>query len=172
MNVSGFAILRAVHVVVGSVWVGAALLNAAYLIPSVIAAGPAGGQVMRVMVQARRLPVFMNAVMAATLASGIWLYAWVSDGFQPAWIGSGPGLTFTLGALCAFATAAIGQFVTVPTVQRLGAVAAAIAGAGGPPSAEHLAEMGALQRRLLGAAQVGSALVIVATIAMAVARFV
>ena len=35
-----FAVLRAVHILAGSIWVGAAFLNAAYLIPSVMAAGP------------------------------------------------------------------------------------------------------------------------------------
>ena len=171
MHDHAIAFLRAIHILTGSFWVGAAFLNAVYLIPSVIAAGPAGGQVMRVMVQVRRLPMFMNSVMAITLISGIWLYGWDSAGFGLAWIGSNTGITFTVGALCALATAAIGYFVTVPTVTKIGQLGAAMAGAGGPPSPERAAEMVALQRRMLRAAQIGSALVVVATIAMAVARF-
>jgi hypothetical protein len=171
MLAHAIAFLRAIHILSGGLWVGAAVLNAGFLIPSVMAAGPAGGQVMRVMVQVRRLPVFMNAVMAVTLITGIALYwrAWAGSGM--AWIASGTGLAFTFGALCAFATAGIGHVVTVPAVRRIGQLGAAIAGAGGAPAPELAAEMGAQQRLLLRGVQVGSRLVVVATIAMAMARF-
>jgi uncharacterized membrane protein len=171
MNVYALSTLRAIHILSGALWVGAAFFNAAYLIPSIMSAGPAGAQVMRVMVQVRRLPVFMNAVMALTLLSGLLLYGWSSGGFRPAWITSNMGWAFTLGALLAFTTAGIGHFVTVPTVRKLGRLGAAIAAAGGPPSPDQAAEVGALQRRMLRAARLGSALIVLATILMAVARF-
>lgn len=171
MHVHFIALMRAVHILSGSLWVGATVLQALYLIPSVIAAGPGGGQVMRAMVQVRRLPVFMNSVMATALLSGAWLYWWESNGFSPGWIGSTAGLAFTAGALCAVATAAIGQFVSVPTVKRIGKIGAAITTSTGPPDAGQLARMGALQQRMLLAARVSAALLLVATLAMAMARF-
>ena len=172
MQAQVFAALRALHVLAGALWVGAATFNALYLVPSVIATGPAGGQVMRVLVQVRRLPLFMNGVMLLTLLTGLYLYDRVSGHFAPAWIASGPGLTLTVGALLAFVTAGIGHFVTVPTVKRIGALGAAIAAAGGPPSAAQGAELTRLQRRMLRAAQVGSLLIVLALILMAVAQYV
>jgi hypothetical protein len=136
-----------------------------------MASGPAGGQVMRVMAQVRRLPVFMNTVMATTLGSGAWLY-WVdSGGLQWSWIASGPGLAFTLGALLALVTAGLGQWITVPTVRRLGQIGAALANAGGAPSPALTGQLAALQRRLLGVSRVGAALVAAAALLMSVARF-
>lgn len=167
-----FLTLRALHVLAGSLWVGAAVLNAVFVIPSIMAAGPAGGQVMRVMAQVRRLPVFMNVIMFTTLLSGIVLYWVSSSGFQWAWISSGSGMAFTFGAVLALVTAGIGQWVTVPTVKRLGQLGAAVAASGGPPSPQQAAEMAALQRTLLGAAQMGTLLVVAAALFMAVARYV
>ncbi|MFN8176382.1 MAG: hypothetical protein U0167_00485 [bacterium] len=171
MNLAFLALLRTIHVLAGAFWVGAAFLNAVFLIPSIMAAGPAGSQVMRGLVQVRRLPVFMNAVMAFTLLSGIGLY-WRVSGFRLSWITSTGGLTLTFGALCAIATAGIGHSVTVPTVRKLGQLGAEVAAAGGKPSPAQAADIDTLQRRLLRAAQVGSALVVVATIAMALSRYV
>src|SRR5439155_12896874 len=142
--------------VAGAFWVGGLFLNAAFLIPSVMAAGPAGGAVTRQMVQVRRLPLFMNIVMATAILSGIWLYGWNSSGFHLAWIATGTGLTFTFGGLCAVVTAAIGGMVTVPVVRRIGQLGEAIAAAGGPPSPEQAAEMGALQRRMLDGARISA----------------
>lgn len=171
MSAQIFAALRALHVLAGALWVGAAVFNAFYLVPAALAAGPAGGQVMRLMVQVRRLPVFMNAVMLVTLISGLYLYDRISGHFSAAWIASGPGLTLTAGALLAFVTAGIGFVVTVPTVKKIGALGATIAAAGAP-DAERAAEMVRLQRRMLHAARAGSLMIALATILMAVARFV
>jgi len=166
------AALRALHILTGALWVGAATFNALYLIPAVLAAGPAGGRVMGILVRARRLPVFMNAVMLVTLLTGLHLYQRASGGLNPAWIASGTGLLFTIGAGFAFVTAGIGQFVTVPTVKKIGALATAMESADGPPGPERLAEMRALQGRMLAAAQIGALLVALALIFMAMARYV
>ncbi len=171
MRFHPIALLRAVHIVAGAFWVGGVFLNAVFLIPSIMAAGPAGGAVMKEMVQ-RRLPVFMNIVMGTSIFSGIWLYGWNSDGFHLAWIVTGTGLTFTFGALCAIATAAIGGIMIVPAVKRLGQLGAEIAAAGRPPSPEQAAEMGALQRPMLKGTRLGPAPLTAATDAMAVGRYV
>src|SRR5262245_62573217 len=148
MHVHPIALLRAVHIVAGAFWVGGVFLNAIFVIPSIMSAGPAGGAVMREMAQVRKLPVYMNIVMATSILSGLWLYGWNSSGFHLAWIVTGTGLTFAFGALCAIATAAIGGRVIVPTVKRISQLGAEIAAAGGPPSPKQGAEMAALQRRM------------------------
>jgi uncharacterized membrane protein len=163
--------LRVVHVVSGMFWAGAAVFVAAYLLPSVIASGPAGGAVMRQITQARRLPVVMQWATWLTLVSGVLLYWRLSGGFHPAWLASGPGVTFGVGGVLALVAAAIGIVVSAPTAQRMSELGGRIAAAGGPPTPEHLAEMAHLQARMKTAAGVGALLLLAATVAMAVARY-
>lgn len=171
MHLHLFVTLRAIHVLAASLWVGAAVLNSAYVIPAIMASGPAGGQVMRVMAQVRRLPVFMNTVMLTTLVSGGWLYWTDSGGLQWSWINSGIGLTFTLGAVLALTAAGLGQWIVLPMVKRLGQLGAVVMASGGPPSPEQATQMRALQQQLLRGTRAGATLVVLAVLLMAAARF-
>ena len=104
----------------GVFWVGAVLFIAAFLVPSVRAAGPAGGAIMRQLVEVRKLPLWLMGASVLTILSGIGLY-WVdSAGFQSAWLGSGPGRTFGLGGVLALAAAVLGMAVNAPTARRTG----------------------------------------------------
>lgn len=171
MPILVIVLLRAVHVVTACIWVGVAVFNAFYLIPSIIASGPAGGQVMRVLAQQRRLPVFINVISGLVLLSGLGLYDWASSHFSLNWILSRPGLAFTCGALLAFATSGVAMSLTVPTVNELGRVSGAMATAGGPPSPAQLAELGVLQQRLLLAARISAVFVATAALLMGIARY-
>jgi hypothetical protein len=171
MSAYVIAILRAFHIVGGSLWVGATVFNALYLIPAIAAAGPAGGQVMRILVQVRRMPVFMNSVMGVTLLSGIALYGWDAGGSWGAWVSTPMGLSLTIGAALAITVSAIGSIVAVPSVRKLGQLGAEIAKSGGPPSPEQSAEAARLQGRMLGTARLGASLLVLTAIAMAVARY-
>jgi uncharacterized membrane protein len=165
-------LLRAVHILVGAFWVGTILFMAAFLVPSVRAAGPAGGAVMQQLVQARRLPRWLLTAAILTIVSGIALY-WVdSSGFRSAWLGSGPGRVFGLGGTLAILAAILGVAVNFPTARRLTALAARVQGSGRPPAPDEAAEMKRLQGRLGRATMVAAALLALATLAMAVARYV
>ena len=61
--------------------------------------------------------------------------------------------------------------MTVPAVNELGRVSAAVAAVGRPPSAAQSAEIGALQQRLLLAAQISAVFVATAALLMGVARY-
>jgi uncharacterized membrane protein len=165
-------LLRVVHVLVGAVWVGTILFMAAFLIPSVRAAGPSGGAVMQQLVQRRRLPRWLLSAAILTIVSGIGLY-WVdSAGFRSAWLGSGPGRVFGLGGTLAIVAAILGVVVNFPTARRLTALAAAVHGSGRSPTPEEAAEIQRLQARLAWATTVAAGLLVLATLAMAVARYV
>jgi uncharacterized membrane protein len=165
-------LLRVVHILIGAFWVGAIVFMAALLMPSVRAAGPAGGAVMQQLVAARRLPIWLMTAAILTVVSGIGLY-WVdSAGFRSAWLGSGPGRTFGLGGTFAILAALLGMVVNSPTARRLTALAARVQGSGRPPVPEEAAEMKRLQARLARATMVAAGLLVLATLAMAVARYV
>ena len=67
-------IVRALHIVVGALWAGGIVVVAGFVIPSIMAAGPAGGAVMKEIVQVRKLPPFMMALGVLTLLSGVGLF--------------------------------------------------------------------------------------------------
>jgi hypothetical protein len=104
MSPAVLIVVRLLHVVLGVVWVGAVTLVAFFVVPAIIAAGPAGGAVMRQLAEVRRMSLWLMAASAVTLLSGIGLYWHASNGFRSVqWLGSGPGRTFGLGGVLASA---------------------------------------------------------------------
>jgi hypothetical protein len=163
---------RVIHVGLGAFWVGAVVLLAFVVVPSIRAAGPAGGQVMEQLTRVRRLPQLLLASGVLTILSGIGLYWRDSGGFQNAWMRSGSGITFGLGGLFALIAAVHGSIVNGPTAKRLGVIAAEVRQGSGPPSPAHTEEMQRLQNRLAGAVRLAAVLISAAVLAMAVARYV
>jgi hypothetical protein len=164
-------VLRLVHIVAGVFWVGAALLITIFLLPSIRAAGPAGGEVMQQLTQIRHLPRYLEVATVLTLASGVLLYWHMSGGFHFAWFRSDPGLLFGGGGLLAILAGTLGFTVNAPTARRMGSLGAAIRQGGGPPTPEQAAELQRLQVRMFRASQLSAVLLVLSTAAMAVARY-
>jgi len=163
-------VLRLLHILSGLFWVGAVLFNSLILLPSIRAAGPAGGAVMAQLGR-RRMPVIMMANAVVTVISGIWLMTIVSAGDLGAWMRSGPGRTFALGGAIAILTLVGGMIVNLPTASRMGAINQAVLQRGGAPTPDEAAALARLQARLAVATQVVAVLLVLATAAMAVARY-
>lgn len=85
---------------------------------------------------------------------------------------SSTGMVFGTGGVLALTALVIGLTVNAPTAKRLGELMAAIQARGGPPSPEQAAAMRALQSRLGNALRAVTLLLVLATAAMAVARYV
>jgi uncharacterized membrane protein len=166
------AVLRIIHIVAGVFWVGSAIFLAGILLPTLQAVGPSAGPVMEHLVQVRRLPVRLMIAMALVILSGIALYWKDSAGFQSAWMHSGPGIVFGLGAVLGIASGVVGMAISSPAGRRLTALTAAVKARGGPPIPEELAELQRLQTRMRGASRLVAGLLVLATAAMAVARYV
>ena len=161
--------LRVVHIAAGIFWVGSSAFLHFYVEPTVHALGPQGGPFMRHMTETRKLPVFISISGVLTILAGVALYWDNSNGFDPDWITSGPGLGFTVGAIAAILAFVIGVAVVRPRVVRMGALGGAMGS--GTPSPEQIQEMGALQRSLRSISTVNIVLLAIAVVAMAVARY-
>jgi hypothetical protein len=159
-------------VVAGVLWGGALIFVAWFLMPSLRAAGPAAGPVMGQLGKVRKMPIYMMAMAILTVLSGIGLMMVASAGAPGLWMQSGPGRTFAWGGVLAILAAIIGMSVSAPGARRMSAVGAAVAQRGGPATAEETAEMQRLQARVQRSTQIVSVLVLLATAAMAVARYV
>jgi hypothetical protein len=171
-NLSAVTLFRLVHVVAGVFWAGTVLFLAGFLVPTLRAIGPVGAPVMQQLAGPRRLPVYLMGSAILTVLSGVALYWRDSDGFRSSWLGSGAGITFGLGGALAIVAMVLGIAINIPTARRMGALGEAIRAGGKPATTEQAATLQQLQSRLEGGGKVVAVLVGLATIAMAIARYV
>ena len=163
-------VLRVLHIVAGAFWFGAIVFTWRILIPSVRRAGPAAGPVMAQLNQSRMTQMFMGAAIVNVLA-GLGLMWVVSGGDMKSWMQSNMGKTFATGGALAILALIIGIAMNPPAVKRMGAIQAAVAKRGGPPTPEEAAQMEALQARIRKGTAIVAVLLTLTVIAMAVARY-
>ena len=164
-------ILRFLHIISGVFWVGASFFTARFLMPSLKAAGPAAGPVLAELGK-RRIPASMLGAALVNVASGIWLIMLVSGGAPNAWMRSPMGRTIGIGAGFAILAVILGLAVGMPANAGMVRISTTVRQRGGPPTAEEAAQLERFQTRSALAAMGASALLFLATAAMAVARYV
>jgi hypothetical protein len=163
--------LRVIHVVLGVFWAGTILFFATLLEPSVRAAGPEGGRVMQAL-QQRHYMTIMPAVAVLTILSGIALL-WRHFGGSPSgWFATRAGTCFSLGGLASLVAFVLGVFVLRPAALRVGALGRELAQSpGGPEGDAKAALLQALRRRMTLSMRWIAALLLIAVVTMAVARY-
>ena len=165
--------LRIVHIVTGVIWVGSLFVVVVFVQPSAAALGPAGAPFMSELRRRRFVDVvFIDALFTIAAGSFLYWHDWHTFPSFGDWIGSNFGAALTVGALLAISAIIIAGLVTRPTIGRLVSLGKQVAESGGTPSPELAARIGALQRRLVVAERVSFALVLLAVVAMASARYI
>jgi hypothetical protein len=163
-------LLRLLHIVLGALWVGMMAFNVFFLGPSLQDAGPAGGAVMAGL-QRRKLMTVMPAIALVTILSGLWLMMRVWGGVGPL-MDSAPGQTLALGATAAIVAFVLGVGILRPTMVRTTALAQGMATAKSDQErAERVTELERLRARGTALGRVIMALLLLATAAMAIARY-
>lgn len=140
------AFLRLLHLCFGFLWAGGAVIMGLWVIPAVVAAGPAGGAVMQGVVVDRKLPQVLTVSGLITVLCGLRLYMLK---FSMGWLTTPEGIALSLGGLLGIAAFFIGVMVQRPRAAQVAALGAEIAASGGPPSAEQQAKMAELQGKLV-----------------------
>jgi uncharacterized membrane protein len=158
--------MRAVHVLLGSFWVGTVLFAVLYLDPAIREAGPDGGRVMGILLRRGYLRTIL-LVGAVVVLSGIYLLWAISGGFAEAFMGSRSGVLLSIGGLAGVLALLVGAHVSLPTARKLGEVARHAAESEGSPSQEDQDEMARLRRRLTRALRGAGLLLLVAILTMA-----
>ena len=166
------ALLRLIHILAGVFWVGGILFLTRFLLPTTAALGPAAGPVMDHLNRVGRLSQTLLGAGVVTVLAGFTLYWRDAVGSGAAWMASSTARVFGAGGVLAVIAILIGVTINIPTAKRLGTLMASIQASGGPPSPEQRGLQQALQARLGTAARVVAALLVLATAAMAVARYV
>jgi hypothetical protein len=165
-------LLRLVHIVLGIFWAGTIFFFVTFLEPSVRGAGPEGGKVMFQLFSRRYLDI-LPVIAALTILSGVWLMWKVSAGFTPTWMGSRLGIVLSLGGTAALLGFIVGFAMMRPAAQRIFAIMQAM-----PQTADEAArqslmsEMAGLRARTKSSARLVAVLLLIASVAMAAARYV
>ncbi len=162
-------ILRLVHILSGTFWVGTSFFFVLFLEPTINAAGPAGGTVLG-RLTLTRFPIVMAFSSILTVVAGFLMYLADSKGFQVSWFSTPQGLTMTIGAAAGILAFLLGGIVQMPASARMAAIQKEIQAAGNPPAPSQLEELQALQHRISMASRWGAVLMIIAVLGMTTAR--
>lgn len=164
-------LLRIIHVVCGTFWVGAVFMTVLFLIKALADVGPAGGQVMGALIKRRYFDI-LPAIALVTVLSGIDLLRRVSGGFGSEYMGSRTGIVLSVGAVAGFLALAIGVLISRPaTLGAAGLMGKAASMPDGPEKGALMAQVAARRARGMMSLYVVAVLLFVAVTCMAAARY-
>ena len=160
-------LLRIIHIVGGIFWVGGTLTMAFFIAPTVGGTGEAGQKFIGHLMNNLKFSNRMAAAAGLTILAGFILYWIDSAGFTSAWMSSGAGRGFAIGAAFALIGFVFGLLVgrTTKSMAQLGAQFQS------KPSAEQMSQMQLLRKRQASYANTSAAMLIIATVFMAIARY-
>ena len=159
--------LRIVHILAGIFWVGGTLIMAFFVGPTAGATGEAGQKFVGHLVNNLKFSSRMSAAAGSTILAGFILYWIDSNGFTSAWMSSGAGRGFGIGAAFALIGFVFGLLVgrTTKAMAQLGAQIQ------GKPSSEQMAQLDKLRKQQVTYSNITAVLLILAVIFMAIARY-
>lgn len=165
-------VFRLLHIVSGSLWVGATFLFVGFIGPSAAEVGPSAGPVLHAAVKKRKVVKVITGLAITTVVAGwvMWLRDMNQVGFG-VWVTSSFGLVLTIGAVLATITAFVGVLGVGRNVERLVDLGAVIAATGGPPSPEQQFEIDHLGAEIEKHGKLDLVLLLSAVIAMSTARY-
>jgi hypothetical protein len=163
-------VFRIVHIGSAIVWAGGAALFFFYVEPTITKLGPGAESFVDELLNKRKLPVYFAVASTLAVIGGVALYIRDAGGLR-LWLDSTAGTVFTIGASAAVVAWIGGNALIPSTAIKMQGVIGEIKAAGGPPRAETLDRLHALERRLrrIGAADLG--LITIAIVCMETARY-
>ena len=166
-----FLLLRASHVLLAAIWVGATVFMTFVLMPALQDAGPSAGPVMGALMR-RKLQAFMASLGGVTVLTGLYLYHRFTGGFDPALSGSTGAMVFGTGGIAGIVALILGGAVVSRGTRKMDALASQIASAPDAQRGALAAEMAATRQRTLTFSRVIVVLQVIAVICMAVGHYV
>lgn len=167
-----FEIVRFLHILCGILWVGAMVMLAFFVAPSVGAVGPAGGAVMNQLSRVRKLPAYLGATGGLTVLAGIGLIWLNMSATEGAWGRTGAGQMFLWGGVVGIVGFLYGALFSSRMARRLAARTAALSADGRTPTPEEQAEIRRGFARLGTHGRLVAILLLIAATMMALARYV
>jgi len=131
------------------------------------ATGDAGKQFGGHLMTKTRAVTVMNISVYSTVIAGVWLYGIDSQWFTSAWMHSGSGIGFTVGAIFGFVGFVTG-LINGQNNQKMAKLGAQIEG---KPTPEQAEQLGAIAKQQGWVVPVSSYSLLLAALFMAVARY-
>ena len=155
--------VKLVHVVLGALWFGGAVVGTFYLTAAARALGPAAAPVLKYVIGVRKFSVVLNIAAGLTVLTGLGLYDRLSVHFRNPLVHNSHGWALTLGAAFGVLALVWGGAVVSPAAKRLGAITSALSG---PPTPVQAAEIAGLQKRMHVGGVVGVGMMLLALVGM------
>ena len=159
-------LLRIIHIVSGVFWVGSTLMMAFFIAPTVGATGEAGQKFIGHLMNNLKFSNRMSTAAGLTVLAGLILYG-LDARAGAAWLRSSFAIGLGIGAVFAVIGLIFGILVgrTTKAMTELGAQFQ------GPPSSQQMMQMQSLRNRQASYARTSAGMLIIATIFMAIARY-
>jgi hypothetical protein len=165
-------VLRLFHIFSGVLWVGGVAMLSWFILPSVQGSGPGGAGVMKFLLVKTKFGPYFPAMGGLTVLSGIFMYWWDASRSNGAFYSSPMGMTLGVGGLAGVIAMIFGGAVVGRGAAGMARIFRAVDAQGEPPTAEQAAELMTLRAKVGWSARIVLPLLLVAVIAMAVARYV
>lgn len=159
-------LLRILHIVGGVFWVGGTLFMTFFVSPAIGATGEAGQKFVGHLMNNLKLSNRMSAAAGTTVLAGLILY-WLDSRAGEAWVRS----SFAIGLGIGAAFAIIGLIFGILFGRSNKAMAQLGAQMQGKPSPAQITEMQSIQRQQAMYSRLSAISLILATIFMAIARY-
>ena len=167
-----FLAIRAAHVLLAAVWVGAVAFMVLFVMPAMQQTSPASGPVMAAMAR-RGLNAFMAALGGITVLTGFYLYWRLTGHFDPQLRATRAAMVFGAGGIAGLISVIIDGAVVGRNMAKMGALAGKARDL--PEGAERAAlmtESNAARDRGVAGARIVLVLQMIAVICMAVGHYV
>jgi hypothetical protein len=166
-------VLRFLHIVAGTLWVGSAFLFVGFIGPSAAEVGPSAGPLLSAAVKKRKVAKVITVLGFTTVIAGwlMWFRNLDSAGSLSNWLDSSYGIVLTIGGLLATGAFFAGYLGVGRNVERMVDLGDAIRDGGQPPTEQQMAEIGRLGELLEKHGKTDLVLLLLAVTAMATARY-
>lgn len=163
--------LRAAHILIAALWVGAVSLTTFYIFPALEESGPSAGPVMGALMR-RKIHVYMASIGGITILTGFYLYYRFTGGFDPSLSATRAAMVFGTGGIAGLLALIVGGAVVSRNAKRMGEIGGRLASVRDAERAGLIAQMTAARRRAATGSRIVVVLQVIAIVLMAIGHYV
>lgn len=164
-------VLRAVHILAGTFWVGAGIFSSAFLVPALASSGPATTASVMEALQRRHLFTVMPIAALLTIGSGVRMFWLVSGDSMEHYFHTKMGHAFAVSGAMAIVAFLLAMFISRPAMVKAAALSAQLAGASAEERAAGERRVAALRARGSTVSMIAVGLLVLGAAGMSVARY-
>ena len=164
--------IRLVHIVFGVIWVGANVFLTLFVYPAAKKSGKAGNEFLKILPKTNNMPMLMTLSGLITIVSGIWMIYYFSGGFNLSYFNSTFGKCILTGGILTIIAFLNGVFVVRQAGLKLDKIGEELEKSNESPTLEVIKNIEVLSNKIIKATVFEALLLLLATILMAIARYI